>query len=164
MIYNIQSSYKTYKQLCKVENIYPINRYIYFSICSDFMLFLSIKLLKGFRIKLPEALGFLQVVGNKQVIKIENGISKRKIDWYKTNLLWKKNEKAKQEKKFVYYSNEHSKGYIYKLRWIKNNAILINKNIYGFVVSNILKKKLAKEIKNGQEYYIINTINSIATK
>ena len=161
MIYNIQTSYKTYRSLCKAEGVVSIDRYVYFALCGEFMLYLSNVLLQGFKIKFPERLGAMQIIGNKQMLITDKGVSHKKVDWGKTKKLWEKNEKAKEEKKFVYFTNEHSKGYIYKLKWFKNHAVIPNKSIYGFNTSKNFRQKIAEAVRNKVEFLIMDGIHHV---
>ena len=53
------------------------------------------------------------------------------------------------------------KGYIYKLKWFKNHAVIPNKSIYGFNTSKNFRQKIAEAVRNKVEFLIMDGIHHI---
>jgi hypothetical protein len=81
----------------------------------------------GKEILLPSRLGSLQIVRYLQTNK--------KIDFYKTKLIYKEyNKNNPNNKKVVYHTNRATKGYVPKIYWSKAvHANFRNKNKYSFI-------------------------------
>lgn len=153
----IKDSRKLYVTICKENNIKALQREIYYELCSEFMLFLSNKILEGFKIYLPEKMGRLLIKGFKRKrILGKDGEVMLAPDWKKTKALWERNEKAKEDKKLVYLDNEHSNSYVYRIYWDKYKVMLKHISIYKYVPAFHFKRKTAQEIKNGTEYHLKN--------
>jgi len=114
-------SFKTFKNI--------ITKY-YLAILDDI-------LYKGVEYKLPYRLGQIRII--KRKININN-LTRFGIDWV---------ESVKHGKQ-IYHLNNHSRGFVYRFKWIKQNALIPNLYFYKFVPSRMIKRKLAQVIKNKQ--------------
>ena len=153
---SIRHSYtKYYKKEVDELSIPFVSRKVYGHLCSDFMKFIVSKILSGHIVRLPARIGRIFIRGTKQKIrKKEDGTFKLPIDWAKTKLLWSKNEKAKLEKRLIYYTNEHTNGYLYSAYWDKKYAILKNKSFYKFKMAREANRTIKKKISEGIEYLL----------
>lgn len=113
------------------------------------------KIHTGKRVKIPAGLGSFIFIGKKQRIRLdENGnIAGAPVDWGETRKLWRENEKAREEKQFIYHLNEHTNGYIYQLRWSHKRGKGRYKLLYVFKPARALKTTLSKFLReNTYEY------------
>lgn len=117
------------------------------SILAGYSLFLRNKILDGYTVELPLGMGYLGVAGYKSKVP-------KAIDWIETTKLYERDPKAKEEKKRVYYLNQHTEGILYKIKWhkilVKNYQI----DYYIFIPSRPFKKEVSKRIFDGQTYLI----------
>ena len=101
---------------------------------------------------LPKRLGILRIKKFKPKLKLdEDGKLKTKflpVDWKATNELWAINEQAKEDKKRVYYLNNHSDGYRYLWYYSTYRSALPNKSLYRFIPTRTNKRELASLIKD----------------
>lgn len=148
---NIRNSYKTYKE--STEN--PVDFATYLNIAYLYVSFLMEKVLKGYEVTLPSNMGTLEIRGTKEKITIdENGeIKGLSPNWKKTFELWNSNPEAKEKKKLVYNTNEHSSNIRYRFVWRKSGSYTTNKTLYSLKISRANKRLLGELIKNGKEYY-----------
>jgi tRNA nucleotidyltransferase/poly(A) polymerase len=149
---NIRSSYKLYRQI----GIYkPVPREMYVKIVNAYLKFLFKKVLEGFKVTFPAKLGTLSVVGRKVKIKYDaNGEPNLSPNWKKTLALWKRDPKAKEEKKKIYNLNEHSQGVFYKAFWSKEKVYVENKENYSLILTRDNKRAISAQALAGKEYYI----------
>lgn len=107
------------------EIILESNQTIFDIICND---------AEGF--KIPENMGYWVVTKYKS--------KKKATDWIN----------SKKYKRAVYLTNLHSFGYIHHIKWCKF-AIARFKfaNIYKFEAARFLKRKVAKNVKEGKAYF-----------
>lgn len=147
---SIRTSYKTYKEV--EEN--PIGFKDYIDINKLYLSFLAEKILKGDEITLPGKMGTVFIFGTEQKIYIkDNGeIKGLAPDWQKTIALWNKDPLAKEKKKLVYCTNDHSSNIKYRFKWNKKNVYVTNKTIYSLKMSRENKRLLSKLVKQGKEY------------
>lgn len=126
----------------------------YNSIVTGYFRFLFNKLVDGFDVCLSRqlSLGILSVKGKKLDF---SDIDKLPIDWPNTYKLWNKNPEAKERKEYVRLTNEHSGMIRYRVVWTKMFSKLNNKYYYAFDPARHFKRALAKSIKNGKEYFVI---------
>lgn len=151
---NIKSSYKLY---CE-ENENPVDERTYIRLCNEYNKFLVKHVTDGFEITLPERMGTLSIIGTKQVIKFyENGSPNLAIDWPATWQLRKSSAKAKEERKTVYHTNDHTDGVRYKYLWSKKRVLVTNKNFYSLRMTRANKRTVSRLVKKeGKEYFIKN--------
>jgi hypothetical protein len=154
---NIEKSYnKIYLQQCKKYKFEPVAKKIFLAICGKFMLYLLARIFLGDEVNLPERLGKIYISGNKQKVKIKEGgkIEGVNVDWKKTKAFWESNLEAKEKKKLIYHTNEHSKGFVYKLRWNKLTAILPNKSMYKYSATRNINRELSRQIINEETEFL----------
>lgn len=126
----------------------------YNAILSGYLKFLFNKLVDGFDVYLSRqlSLGILSVKGRKLDF---SDTDKLPIDWPNTYQMWNNNPETKEQKKYVYLTNEHSGMVRYRVVWTKMFSRLSNKYYYAFDPARHFKRALAKSIKNGKEYFVI---------
>lgn len=148
---NVRSSYKQYKETTTNE---IVDSKTYIDYANEFNKFLAEKVIEGYEITLPARLGTLSIIGKKQKIKVdENGkIFGLAPDWVKTKELWDNNPKAKEEKKLLYHTNNHTDNTIYKFLWSKNRILITNKILYSLRMTRDNKRKVYSLINNGKKY------------
>lgn len=147
--YTLRDSYDFYKDNTET----PVDKKIYFEILYKFMEYLNELIVSGYKLILPN-IGDMFMAGKKIIPRFDEdgNVKNLAINWKETNKLWEENEEAKQNKKFVYYVNEHTNLVRYKLLWKKENAKFLNKTLYSFVLTKVNKRRLAKLITSGKEY------------
>lgn len=118
-------------------------------------------ILKGNSFRLPYGLGSIRIVRNKPVLifnedgTIDNIKSKISINWKETNELWRKYPKLRR-KQYIYYENEETDGYIFKIVWSVFNMHKNHRNIryYKFKPVRSFQRKLKSYIlKNNKIDY-----------
>ncbi len=150
----IKDSYITYKNISSS----PVDKDVYSKVCSLYNKFLISKVLDGNEITFPMKMGTLAIVGKKQKIKRDenDNIISLAPNWRKTMEYWKRNERAKEEKKLIYCTNEHSNGVRYKYFWSKKNVAVSFKNMYSLRLVRNNKRAVHKAILKGKEFLIID--------
>lgn len=153
-IYSVKDSYKLHRTLTKR----PLTSVLYCKIAHTFMKFIMTKIFDGEIVRLPANMGSIGVRGQRLTPTIgEDGYVKGlPIDWGQTRKLWERCLECKEKKQLVFHFNEHSNGVMYKIFWSTKDVILSNKSAYSL---NFFKRtskggKLAKRIREGQEYYV----------
>lgn len=148
---NVRSSYKQYKETTTNE---IVDSKTYIDYANEFNKFLADKVIEGYEITLPARLGTLSVIGKKQKVRVdEHGkIFGLAPDWVKTKELWDNNPKAKEEKKLLYHTNNHTDNTIYKFLWSKNRILITNKILYSLRMTRDNKRKVYSLINNGKKY------------
>ena len=149
---NIRDSYRTYKSMS--EN--PIDVKSYVKLVNLFCKFIAKKVLEGEEVKLPSRTGTLSVKGKKPKIELdEDGkLMNHPVDYKSTFELWKSCPECKERRQKVYHLNEHSLGIRYKFFWSKKRVLVENKTFYTMRLTRTNKRRLAKLIKQGKEYYV----------
>lgn len=150
---SIRSSYKPYRK--EIDN--AVNLPTYLDIANGFMKFLMEKVFDGNEVPLPAKLGSLLIQGKYVKFRTdEEGIRKNSlpVDWKETKDLWAKCEECKEKKQLIYHLNEHTDGIRYKFKWRYVHSRNRNVYLYVLVMSRANKRKLAKKIKEGIEYFI----------
>lgn len=111
-------------------------------------------ILEGHEIVLPLRLGTIQITGIKTKPKFnDKGELMLPVDWGSTNKMWKEHPELKEKKQLVYFTNDHTNGVRYKVKWSKQGVIFKNKIIYEFVAARANLRQLAQVIKNGKQYH-----------
>ena len=152
MSHTIRTSYKYYKEK-KEESDVEIG--LYAKINSLFCKFMAEQVLEGEEIALPKRFGKLMILGKKESPRLVNGkIVGLSPNWPRTKELWDRDPEAKEQRKIVYNTNEHSDGYRYRCQWSKKNVFKQNKNLYSFKLTRANKRALMERIKNNKEYLI----------
>lgn len=109
--------------------------------------------LEGNTFKFPFRLGTLRIVRNKPKYvfnedgTIDNIKSKISINWKDTNALWEKYPKLRR-KQYIYYENEDTDGYIFKIVWSVFGIGKKSRNIryYKFKPVRFFQRTLKKYI------------------
>lgn len=143
---------------------YKLPQKVHGYVLKDFGLALmNLMLFNNFEFKVPHRLGTMRVLKKKASPKLDsNGIFDKKslpIDYGASQKMWKeiypnltrKEINALPNKKYVYYTNEHTNGYIMKLYWIKTYCQIKNKSIYSFKLSRDLQIYMGQIIKNNPQ-------------
>jgi len=121
------------------------------AVLNEFNAYVAEQLIKGDRMVLPYNLGCLDVIKKKQQYVIKDGALKTKnllVDWEHTWEYWKKNPIAAEQKKLLYYTNDHTDSYRYKFRWDKYGCQSVNVYLYSFKPSRLLSRKLADYLQD----------------
>ena len=96
---------------------------IFFNIVSDFFEKVSEELFKpNYRVRLPFNSGEVYLLKHKSKVLTNKNGDKRfyyPIDWYETNKLWEEDVDAKNKKILVRHTNDHTGGYVYKIKYFK---------------------------------------------
>lgn len=150
---SIRDSYITYKNISSS----PTDKNTYNKICAFYNKFLIRKVLEGYEVTFPMRMGTLSIIGKKQKIKRDEdgNIISLAPNWRKTVEYWKRNEKAKEQKKLIYCTNEHSNGVRYKYLWSKKNVAVPFKNLYSLRLVRDNKRAVYKAILEGKEFLIM---------
>lgn len=141
----------------EVEN--PVKYNTFFTVIQLFFVFLLNKVFDGYEVTLPCRMGTLYIRGVKQKIKIdENGkVKGLSINWPQTKKLWESNAQAREEKKVVYNTNEHSSGIRYKFVWGKNRVLTSFKTLYSLRMCRANKREFSRLVKQeNREYLTVN--------
>jgi len=152
----VQVDYKRvdmYKWFIKNHSDSPVSSSQYGKVLNSFNKKMSDLIMEeAYEFLMPSKLGNLRILKYKPVVKINKDgsldTSNLSVDWQKTNKLWDSNPDAKQRKKLIYFTNEHSEGYQYKWYFTNYRSNCINKTVYCFVPSRDNKRKLGKLIKD----------------
>jgi len=146
---NIRDSFKTYSK----DSQNPLDIKEYVNIANLYNKFLIDKVLEGEEVSLPYRLGSLSVRGKKQEVRFEDGkIVGLAPDWVKTKKLWEEDAEAKNSKRLLYHTNEHTDGVRYKYNWSKNRVLVTNKTLYNFRLTRTNKRRLSDLVKNGKKF------------
>lgn len=109
--------------------------------------------------RLPYRLGYLRIRKHQTKLKLDADgkliKAHLKPDWKATNELWENNEEAKKNKKIVFHTNTHSRGYYFKWYWDKRACNIKNSSVYSILMSRANKRSIAQAIKNNEklDYY-----------
>ena len=150
---NIRYSYKRYKK----ENKNAVGIKDFVEICNNYHKFLMEKVFQTYEVTLPCKLGTFQIVGRKTKIRfLENGQPNLAPDWKKTKELWDKNPKAREERKRIFHTNDHTGGVRYKLHWSKKRVLVKNKSLFSFRLKRHNKRKIYNLISNKNKSLYVN--------
>lgn len=104
---------------------------------------------KNIPIKMPYSLGEINIVKSKpKVQRMKNGNLSMPIDYKSTNELWAKDPIAKENRKYIYFRNTETGGYVFKFFWNKRRAKVNQIKSYLFVPVKQIKRDLAQVVKN----------------
>lgn len=99
--------------------------------------------------KLPFRLGTIMILKTKPVVKFKkDGTLSLPIDYKETNKLWEEDAEAKKNKKFVYFRNLHTGGYLMYFKWTKSSTNVRNIKAYTFVPVKGAKRQLVASLKD----------------
>lgn len=160
---NIASSYKLYKETYKEKKgtVKSIMKKIdYTKLNIEYMKFIFKRLFETGEVKLPGLCGTLKIIGKKTKLEFgENGrIINRFIDWNETKKLHESDPETRENKVFIYFTNDNTDGISYKITWSKKGFFSQNKDLYIFVPTRNNKRAFAKLLKSGSfpEYPIVD--------
>jgi len=124
------------------------------NIQNDYVKFFMDKIFEGETMMLPCRFGSIRIKGKKRVIKrdAEGRINNLPVDWKATKAYWEEFPEAKEQRKRLFFSNEHTDGYSYKFLWSKKDAYFKNKFMYYITLSRQHKKKLSDLLHAGVSY------------
>lgn len=108
---------------------------------------------KGAEHTFPYRIGKLEVRKLKTEVKIDsngNIVNTLPINWRETRKLWRENENAKKNKIKIRYTNEHTKGYTFRIFYKTSKANFKNKSIYKMKINRMLKRQLSDSIFAGR--------------
>lgn len=109
--------------------------------------------------RMPYRLGYLRIRKFKQRLKLDpdGNLKTRHLqpDWQATNALWAKNKEAEKEKKIIWHTNVHTRGFYYKWYWDKRVCNIKNSTVYSVVMSRQNKRAISQAIKQNKklDYY-----------
>lgn len=153
---NIRDGYKYYRR----NNENPVDLKTFMHIATGFLSFMMRKILDGFQVQVSNAhsMGVFAIVGRKPRITFdENGrLSGLAVDWKETNKLWAEKPELREQREYIFYTNDHSNGFRYNFVWWKTDMKIGYKNLYSFTFSKVAKRKLSANIKAGKEYLTYN--------
>jgi hypothetical protein len=133
----MQDLYEVYTYNHEGNDLYDISYKMYRDVLVDYYKAIMNEVLNGYRYKMPSRLGYLYVT--KRLVNVRS-LTKHGIDWVE----------SVKNKKVIYHLNTHSKNFIYRFKWHKENSVIPNLYYYKFVASRANKRELAKIIKNRQ--------------
>lgn len=147
------SSYRS-KDISDENNPYYISSQQYNKIITEFNSnIINLILEDQYDFKIPYQLGMIGIRKFKPILKLDekgNLINKLPVNPRATRELWDSDPESKKKKVFVRYTNKHSDGYVFTIRYYKNkHAKYKNKTIYKFDMVRNVTNELAKRIKRG---------------
>jgi len=150
---NLSDIYKAYQK----QERDPVSKKDFMKMNYEFNLFAMKKVMEGHEVYLPGRVGSLIIKGKKEKIVLdEEGKPKRmSINWKETKLLRDRNPEAKEKKKVVYNTNEHSDGVRYRFWWRKDLG-LVNADYYSLRIARCRKREASALIKQGKTYRLIH--------
>lgn len=160
--YGRKDMYNKYNKDVKEEHeMYNVSYSEYSKVLNKFNKAITDAIMKdAYEFILPKRIGTIRIKKYKPKLRIdEEGNLKTKylpVNWKATNELWETNPKAKEEKKRVYFLNNHSDGYRYIWYYSTYRSALNNKSLYRFIPTRTNKRDLAKLIKDDNfkgDYY-----------
>lgn len=157
------TGYKYWRKKYKSKN-YNIPQKVHGYILKDFgIALMNLMLFSNLEFKVPHKLGYFRVLKSKKIPKLdaEGKFDKKSlpIDYGASQKMWKEmypeltraEINALPNKRYVYYTNEHTNGYIMKLHWLKSFCGVKNNKIYSFKLSRDLQIYMAQIIKNNPQ-------------
>lgn len=108
---------------------------------------------KGAGFILPCRIGRVELRKAKTEVKIDedgNIVNNLPVNWKATREFWKNNPSAKEEKRTIKFTNEHTDGYTFKVSYLKSKALYKNKSVYKIRFNRELKRNLSKSIFKGR--------------
>lgn len=135
-LYNLSSIYKYYLSNTKGNKLYDVDYKIYRGIIEEYYSKMILEIIeKTYELKLPYRFGSIQIIKRKVDV---NNLTRFGLNWVE----------SVKNKKQIYHLNNHSKGFVYRFKWNKENSLIPNLYFYKFVPSRTNKRKLAFAIKN----------------
>ena len=153
-----------FNEYCKLKNP-KVDKKLYKKIFEDF----GTQILKaivdeGRDYYMPNGLGSLRIKKRMLMFKFKpsGDINLRStgcgVDWGNTRKMWRDYPESKEQKKVLYYTNDHSNNWKYSFMWNKNvGKGNTNDKLFSLKVDRAMGKRyLAKVVKQGKqaEYYL----------
>ena len=152
--------FRAKKKIFKDKYKYLIHPRTFSNILKDFNLEIARMILEeNLEFRMPASMGTVRVRKYKKRIKFnEDGTVDRKntpINWKASKDLWAKEypglspEELKQikGKPMVYYLNEHTEGYVFRLYWNKRNCAIKGKKHYSAVFTRTNNRRISELIR-----------------
>lgn len=139
---SIKITYKPYSKSVKQPVDYKLFMLIAYTFFDEF----KKALIEGMNVRL------FSDIGNFSIIKRKVNLKKLKPDWKETKKLWERNPQAKEDKKLIYHLNQHTKGYYYKILWVR--GYIKNITSYSFKPVRQFQRDLSHTVKTGNVDYI----------
>lgn len=134
------------------ENDCEISRADFGSILKDYNGFIRDNISKrGLPYNLPSRMGVIELRKKKAGVSVnEDGSIKNTmaIDWRRTRQLWEESAEAREKKIKRRFVNEHSDGFVFKIAYLRSDALYANKTIYRLRLNRLMKRQLSKSIIN----------------
>jgi len=142
-----------YKHYLKLDKNNNASYSEYAKVLNAFNKKISEKIMKeSFEFIIPYRLGNLRIKKYKPSIKVDkNGnLNYKRLNpnWKATKELWNKDKEAKNTKKIVFHTNDHSDGYNYKWHFSNYRSNCANRSVYSFIPTRTNKRALAELIKD----------------
>lgn len=151
---NHKDFFKYYRiKFGKTKGLYETE---YSNIVSDFLERLIEELFKpNYRIRLPFNSGEVYLMKHKcKVISNYKGEQRMfyPVDWFETNKLWEEDEDAKKKKILIRHTNDHTGGYVYRIKYRIPNRFDSGRSLIRFFPSQTIKKKLANHLRENNGF------------
>lgn len=144
----VYDAYKYYRKNKPKDKQFVLSESQYFSIIRRINLLLVEELLSGNDIKLPKAMGTIELRKYDRRIKIGTDgkiYTNLPIDWEKTLELWYEDEESFKNKTLIRMDEKE----IFKVYYNRESATYNNKSYYEFLFNKDLKTRLKQKIKGG---------------
>lgn len=129
-----------------------IGRADFGSILKDYNGFIRDNISKrGLSYILPSRMGIIELRKKKAGVSVnDDGTIKNTmaINWLKTRKLWEESSEAKEKKIKIRFVNEHSNGFVFKISYLRTEALFVNKRIYRLKINRLMKRQLSTSIIN----------------
>ena len=113
---------------------------------------------KNFEYVMPSNMGVMSIKKSKAEPRIVNGKLAKNLSMnYKaTRELWLTNPEAKEQKKKIFYLNEHSNGWRYSFFWSKKESLAQGKSIYMFRAVRANSRLIAQKTRENPhlDFYV----------
>jgi hypothetical protein len=149
--YGVNDYYRAFKAANKESTI---TRKAYGQIIKEYNSFLRDGLsTKGRDILFPKRMGRAELRKSKTEVKIDvDGkiINNLPVNWKETRKLWLENERAREMKIKIRFTNEHTDSHTFKITYLKSKADFKNKSLYTIKFNRQLKRDLSQSIFKGK--------------
>lgn len=108
---------------------------------------------KGAEYIMPRRVGKIELRKMQTEVKIDddgNILNTLPVNWRETRKLWSENEKARENKTKIRYTNEHTGGYTFRIFYRTSKANFKNKSIYKMKFNRTMKRQLSTSIFAGK--------------
>lgn len=139
--YTLVDFYDSYLDWVEDRENYTLSRKDFIRIVTEFNKEVVKAVLEGKEFWMPAGLGRIRIIKRKPSHIIRKFVN---VDW----------PASREHGKLIFHVNEHSDGYIYRIRWDETGKIVKNGFHYYFLPCRAFKRTLAKVIKNRDtDYY-----------